>query len=1134
MYPKFLFVGLGGSGGKTLRFLKRELRHWQRDHGVDTPLPSGWQFINIDSRTTPDGAEIDHLAPPLDAGEYVGLIQGNMTLKAVLNKLDAQTHLQDELIGWRVDSAGPASALALPEGAGQFRAVGQTVAMAYAQEIHRALDVRLARLSAPDADLGLADLWRAVNGVNPGPPAGKYIVVISSLAGGTGAGCLHTVCDILRTSPKAGASGSQIFALLYTPEIFDSLQDAIMSGIQPNTLAAISELLNGSWRNDSDPVDMSEPLLAKIGLIPKDHSRGPTYPFLIGRQNMANVDLQEPDSVFEVTGRSLVAWITDPIVQSNLLAYNIAGYPAAQLAQRQGKILVNSGDDGTGLPQFLALGFGRVSLGTDYLEDYIVKGIVRYTTVHLVDNDLTSDEAKRMRVELGTTDRRVVARAIAEERRDLFLRLAHLSEYGKDENQIVDALRPEKNFEHELHQEVQRLTDSGNVDHKLSAHDWMVKIDPAMQAALRSLDRDYPPELVKAACEWIEAIEGHVLDAVEQQIAHHGLGIAAALCEVAATHLEREVHDELKDEAKVYADWWNAWKKPITRALDGIDGKISGGDPTLQSAISEAARYGAYLGEQHLAELAAQLCKEASSRLLRPIGQALLAEHQAMLATDSTASFPALNNQSPPQQFTPPITEFTLIDADDFPELFSDLLKKTLPKADTDHDRRYELRCNVAQGDFLDRHADYANLRCLRIQRHWWPRAQQPLDPARNAEPIAILVQSNVDHLADRARGWLHRKGTPFQTFLGHSLRSFLCDDDANAYDLSPQELQVNQTKFLAQLTSAINVSSPLLSLDPATYGLVHPGAPSDDYHRIFTTIPLASSAVESDVKKLLGGLGVSDSQVNAMLTHAANIKSVDITTQMHKPVSMLVVKSLLEPIAGAWASGQDENNFWAERVGKRLDKFVPIPQALLLCMARGWYTGVALGRIDKGDGYGAVQIARESDGEPEMFPHPFLSPPVDEFDTFARVAELLAVAFTEVSAQANLSPLRPYEELLALGRWKPSASPATYVSPHPALRQWFGQGRLQFSLVPPVVGDAPDDPAERAKSLARTFESLHSELGNEFQRLVATWSNDPDGLSKAPLWTGIWRHIERALRDLIAACDKDARTQSGSSRSPW
>ena len=44
MYHKFLFVGLGGSGYKTLCCLRDQLRGWQRDNGISDPLPKGWQW----------------------------------------------------------------------------------------------------------------------------------------------------------------------------------------------------------------------------------------------------------------------------------------------------------------------------------------------------------------------------------------------------------------------------------------------------------------------------------------------------------------------------------------------------------------------------------------------------------------------------------------------------------------------------------------------------------------------------------------------------------------------------------------------------------------------------------------------------------------------------------------------------------------------------------------------------------------------------------------------------------------------------------------------------------------------------------------------------------------------------------
>ena len=45
---KFLFVGVGGSGGKTLRFIKSVLRSRLAEAGYTGPLPDAWQFVQID------------------------------------------------------------------------------------------------------------------------------------------------------------------------------------------------------------------------------------------------------------------------------------------------------------------------------------------------------------------------------------------------------------------------------------------------------------------------------------------------------------------------------------------------------------------------------------------------------------------------------------------------------------------------------------------------------------------------------------------------------------------------------------------------------------------------------------------------------------------------------------------------------------------------------------------------------------------------------------------------------------------------------------------------------------------------------------------------------------------------------
>ena len=47
MYRRMLFIGLGGSGGKTLRFMKSGLNEWLERHGWDEGVPSGFQFVHI-------------------------------------------------------------------------------------------------------------------------------------------------------------------------------------------------------------------------------------------------------------------------------------------------------------------------------------------------------------------------------------------------------------------------------------------------------------------------------------------------------------------------------------------------------------------------------------------------------------------------------------------------------------------------------------------------------------------------------------------------------------------------------------------------------------------------------------------------------------------------------------------------------------------------------------------------------------------------------------------------------------------------------------------------------------------------------------------------------------------------------
>ena len=82
MYDRYLFIGLGGSGGSTLGHLKESVRIWLEQHDLDTRIPSGWQFLHIDTPTASDSS------PPLPEDEYVGLIESGVQFNQVATKFE--------------------------------------------------------------------------------------------------------------------------------------------------------------------------------------------------------------------------------------------------------------------------------------------------------------------------------------------------------------------------------------------------------------------------------------------------------------------------------------------------------------------------------------------------------------------------------------------------------------------------------------------------------------------------------------------------------------------------------------------------------------------------------------------------------------------------------------------------------------------------------------------------------------------------------------------------------------------------------------------------------------------------------------------------------------------------------------
>ena len=127
MLSKFLFVGLGGSGGKTLQFLHQNLE--LRLKAIDKKMPKAWQFLWLDVPTVPDLLDPGSGVKPLPNKYYQSLAGEGLNYNVIDSALidNKGGELYEEMAQWSPDPSRVSVPIQL--GAGQYRAIGRVVSM---------------------------------------------------------------------------------------------------------------------------------------------------------------------------------------------------------------------------------------------------------------------------------------------------------------------------------------------------------------------------------------------------------------------------------------------------------------------------------------------------------------------------------------------------------------------------------------------------------------------------------------------------------------------------------------------------------------------------------------------------------------------------------------------------------------------------------------------------------------------------------------------------------------------------------------------------------------------------------------------------------------------------------------------
>ncbi|WP_163544461.1 tubulin-like doman-containing protein [Occultella kanbiaonis] len=1087
MLRPFLLVGVGGSGGKTLRVIREDLSRRLLQAGWTEGIPSAWQFLHIDVPTTADGNERD-LPEQLPERSYQGLVGSGIDYRTLDDSLiqSAGTHARDALGGWRPDPDKvhvPAS-----KGAGQYRALGRTIALSQLKRIATAVREARRQLTGAEVTSELQRLSEALGSPSRTVADDPQVIVIASIAGGSGSGAVLDVCDVIRSLGDKWANES--VGILYCPDVFDDLDEGLRRGVRPNSLGALAELMSGYWSVEG-PSESTSEMFQAAGISTGSSRRlGPRFPFLVGARN-EHVTYKTQNDVYRAMGRSIASWVASSSLQDRLSAYTQAQWASTAQAVTD-HLRLHPG--GTETP-FTALGSARVGLGRDRFRDYASEHLAR-SVVELV---LNRHEVLRSR-----EDERPPRQLIQEQATNAFgafLAETGLDERGEERNDIIEALQRGDDVKaagNQLTAEVMDVLRVAAGGKGFATDDVRIRIRQAVVDRRGQFAAQMRGVRTQRSREWVDEIQVRVVDVTADAVAKHGGPVAGAMLKRLVAELE-EVGRELRSEADHRRRWAADLDSEISRVL-GSNRNVT--EQEVESAVDRAVQTLEWEQEAEVREMAVGLVADLSKGLLQPLTEAV--DHGVeSLGTDVASGLDGRGSVVStwpsgdviPSRLKPGPNEFLLEDVETFPTTLRALITRTVG-LEFEREAR-----GVAERQILTGRKEGARQSLLRLTQRWVPSDAQfqrgsSAAPARAAVSMAV----STDDVLGRATGWIREPGTPIGGYMQEGLRSYLSEDG-----VSPKEHADRLARFEGQFVAALNAGSPLVRVNTAVLTRVHNR--EIQYSRQFSEIPLPE---KSAARQRLINVLEARKQFGPAVEQAfsdTEAAFIDIFTVLAEPYEPVVFDSLMRPIASDWGSKKatfaDREEFWRWRRARPLGEAVPMHPITLAAMVRGYFVAALLKQVQPSPVRLYVPAGSAGAAGWLAFEDPLLVGDGRGAEALPQILESLSLTLLRVNDEESLAPMRPYFRLLDLGEGATNDLPAD-------LRDWIQEGRRGQD--PEVDASAPEERRAAAKAdverIAKGFSRHFDELEQANELLGYPGSFD-------------LRHLIRsALRDLYRAID--------------
>ena len=470
-------------------------------------------------------------------------------------------------------------------------------------------------MKSPTALAELASVAKALGANTPDTKPQAFI--ISSIAGGSGAGMFMDVAELLkRATPDDWAQ--EAISFLYTAEVFNSL-GALGANVSKNSLGAMNELIGSKWIALSE---RSELLYSKLGLVGGNNSGKSEYGckgnILIGARNSAGTDIRNGvdgagmDEVFLTIGEMLAGAFSNDEISEWLVKVAFVN-----IIQNESALDISglSPEDAEN-PTLAAagIGFGRMTLGADRIVDYVADALTKRQVEKLLWPELTPALLK------GGISVRELIQEKADEIWPNFLLDSGLDERGS-QNQIVDALLPEQA------QERVKQYVNGIIKKNVSATAKpLATFSRAIWSEWETESSEFltsvKNEMSNKAQKWVPSIQDKLKDLIANELMLNGYAVLTNLTERLEVELRDHAMPELLRDHNEFSNAISgfdqqAFNKRVSEIADGLTGVSTQNGPFFEKLSQSLTRVLEFQINSHVNALAASLVQDMLKRRKR-------------------------------------------------------------------------------------------------------------------------------------------------------------------------------------------------------------------------------------------------------------------------------------------------------------------------------------------------------------------------------------------------------------------------------------------------------------------------------------------------------------------------------------